>query len=510
MKKMFLQMRKVLSITLLVAVIFGIMPSKAVLAAADGNVVVTLTMDALADERPVTLYGYAGDRLVEFGDSKYTVKIQGDFKSDKISGLPCDWIKNLPEGLKQEWGNSNDHEILIEITGVPLERSYQNMEIVIPKDAFLSEMSEDLKLDGSKTPKMEIGPEVEVLGEDIVLYRDKPIEKEVFFEVKLSQIGFDGEKVREGIDFRNWFEMGDIKGITVKVKEVKKEGPVIFSVLFQIEGIPSVEGTANSFVIVPKIPMEMVKGPFLNEEELYSIDPAKNTKIILLSESGRPEDAGEKDVPQENKQDDQIVIQSPAEGNAAQQGAPQESQKETNGWYMENGERYWFDHGVMARDKEVYDPQTDAWYWFDEDGTMARDKDVFVPTNAERTEGKWVRYDADGGMVKGEEFRYGGWYWFDPVTGEMIKDFVFIPEEGTEGKWVYYDQINGQMHHGESCIDGNWYYFDEWTGKMTHGECYRNNAWYYYDQITGIMAHGWTELPDGTSAFYDDVSGMRR
>ncbi len=310
MKKMFLPMRKGLVITLLAAVIFGIMPSKAVFAEADGNVVVTLTMEALADDRPVTLYGYAGDRLVEFGDSKYTVRIQGNFKSDKISGLPCDWIKNLPEGLKQEWGNRNDHEILIEITGVPLERSNQNMEIVIPKDVFLSEMSEDLKLDGSKTPKMEIGPEVEVLGEDIVLYRDKPIEKEVLFEVKLSQIGFDGEKVTEGIDFRNWFEMGDLKGITVKVKELKKEGPVIFSLIFQIEGIPSVDGTANSIVIEPKIPMEMVRGPFLEEEELSSIDPAKNTKIILLSESGRPEDAGKEDASEKNEQKDQTDMQS--------------------------------------------------------------------------------------------------------------------------------------------------------------------------------------------------------
>ena len=43
--------------------------------------------------------------------------------------------------------------------------------------------------------------------------------------------------------------------------------------------------------------------------------------------------------------------------------------------------------GVMARDKEVYDPDSDEWHWFDADGTMARDKDVFIPTNAERTEG---------------------------------------------------------------------------------------------------------------------------
>lgn len=188
---------------------------------------------------------------------------------------------------------------------------------------------------------------------------------------------------------------------------------------------------------------------------------------------------------------------------------PDEPEK-VNGWYMENGERYWYDHGIMARDKEVYDPGTDAWYWFDEDGTMATDKDVFIPTNEARTEGKWVRYDSNGGMVKGEDLRYGGWYWFDPVTGEMIKGFVFIPEEGSAGKWVYYDEIDGQMHHGESCINGGWYYFDEWTGKMTHGEYYRNDAWYYYDQITGIMAHGWVMLPDGTRAYYDEVTGVRK
>ena len=184
--------------------------------------------------------------------------------------------------------------------------------------------------------------------------------------------------------------------------------------------------------------------------------------------------------------------------------------EEMEGWHVENGKKYWYDDGTMARDKEVYDPKTDAWYWFDGDGGMATNKDVFVPTNDQRTEGKWVRYDVNGHMKKGEDYRYGGWYWFDPITGEMIKDFVFIPEAGTEGKWVYYDEVDGKMHHGESCIDGNWYYFDEWTGKMVHGEYYRNGNWYYYDQITGIMAHGWVTLPNGTRAYYDEITGIRR
>ena len=56
--------------------------------------------------------------------------------------------------------------------------------------------------------------------------------------------------------------------------------------------------------------------------------------------------------------------------------------------------------------KEVYDPQTDAWYWFEADGTMARDKDVFIVLNADGT-GKWTRYDSDGRMVKGESSKTG-------------------------------------------------------------------------------------------------------
>lgn len=182
-----------------------------------------------------------------------------------------------------------------------------------------------------------------------------------------------------------------------------------------------------------------------------------------------------------------------------------------NGWHYDNGKKYWYDNGVMARDKEVYDPDSDAWYWFDADGTMAADKDVFIPTNSERTQGKWVRYDEDGGMIKNEDYRYNGWYWFDPTTGEMIKGFVNIPVSGDrDGKWVYYDDVTGQMHHGESCINGNWYYFDDATGKMVHGEYKRNGNWYYYDHITGIMSHGWTTLPNGTRRYYDEVTGILR
>lgn len=173
------------------------------------------------------------------------------------------------------------------------------------------------------------------------------------------------------------------------------------------------------------------------------------------------------------------------------------------------GKKYWFDYGVMAQDKQVYDFDTDAWYWFDADGTMAVNKDVYIPlSNEDRSQGKWVRYDENGGMVKGEDFRYGGWYYFDVITGEMIKGFTNIPDETEYGKWVYYDEINGKMHHGNSVIDSKRYHFDEYTGKMTHGEyCDRLGKWYYYDEITGIM-HTGEVFRNGNRYYYDETSGQ--
>ena len=192
------------------------------------------------------------------------------------------------------------------------------------------------------------------------------------------------------------------------------------------------------------------------------------------------------------------------------------------------GKKYWFDYGVAARDKEVYDPESDAWYWFDADATMATNKDAYV-WNADHTDGKWVRYDENGGMVKGEDNRYGGWYLFDQITGEMLKGFINIPDGTDEGKMVYYDLVNGQMHHGESFIDGSWYRFDEvtggiirgeycngdgyWylyddeTGIMQYGEIYYNGNWYYYDEITGVMQHGDVFYNDEWH-HYDDVTGI--
>ncbi len=141
----------------------------------------------------------------------------------------------------------------------------------------------------------------------------------------------------------------------------------------------------------------------------------------------------------------------------------------------DSGKKYFLDSGVIARDKEVFDTESNAWYWFDADGTMATDKDAFIPTNQERTEGKWVRYNESGGMIKGEDYRYGGWYYFESVTGTMMKGPVILED----GRKVFYDTATGQMVKGEYTVNGQTYIFDEIDGHLISGN--ESLFWIYAD-----------------------------
>jgi glucan-binding YG repeat protein len=126
-----------------------------------------------------------------------------------------------------------------------------------------------------------------------------------------------------------------------------------------------------------------------------------------------------------------------------------------NGWWRDGGQEYWYENGVRQgydpnnadyRGKEIYDPESDAWYWLDnvQQGAKAVNKDVYQESEAgqwaDRGDGtgKWVRYDANGHMVKGWQTTDQGTYYFDPVYGTMAK--------------------------GNAEIDGITYYFDVNTG----------------------------------------------
>ncbi|WP_235143658.1 glycoside hydrolase family 25 protein [Bifidobacterium moukalabense] len=201
-------------------------------------------------------------------------------------------------------------------------------------------------------------------------------------------------------------------------------------------------------------------------------------------------------------------------------------------WVTRNGQKYWQDaDGTYAKGKEIFDPDSNAWYWIDSNGVMAHDKDVFLRSNG----GKWVRYDSNGHMVKGEDYRYGGWYYFDTTTGAMAKGIQYVPSSG--GKKVYYDWTTGKMAYGEVYVNydkehAGWYLFDKVTGAMTYGDVYlrsnggkwvrydrstgkmvkglhkQNGAWYYFDEVTGAMAHGRTWVPQWKAWHtFDTITG---
>ena len=182
----------------------------------------------------------------------------------------------------------------------------------------------------------------------------------------------------------------------------------------------------------------------------------------------------------------------------------------------DTNERYWFENGLFVREHAFFDAATNEWYWADADGTIAHGKDVFIPKDESDRDagGKWVRIDDDYTMVKGEDCRYGGWYYFDDITGEMLKGFVFVPSNG--GKWVFYDYITGQMAHGERYIDDahgdepGWMHFDGVTGAVTYGwmdvATDDGTKTVYYDEVTGRMVYGWRDI-DGMTCLFDRVTG---
>ena len=189
-------------------------------------------------------------------------------------------------------------------------------------------------------------------------------------------------------------------------------------------------------------------------------------------------------------------------------------------WKVENGKRFWYENGVRQgvygskgnvfyddseRGREIYDSESDGWYWLDAvyDGAKAVNKEVFMPyiysdeekmmnddewvntvaALSNKTEsdvffkggelvdlsaqikraiechggenaGKWVRYDADGKMIK-------GWY---KVQGD---DEILYPEQ--KGNVYYYDRQTGLMAKGTVTIDKVTYVFDEISGRLLSG-----------------------------------------
>ena len=233
------------------------------------------------------------------------------------------------------------------------------------------------------------------------------------------------------------------------------------------------------------------------------------------------------------------------------------------GWKTVNGKDYWYENGVKqgttGRGKEIYDPDSDAWYWLDADqgGAKAVSKDVYQESNG----GKWVRYDANGHMIKGWDTNDDGTYYFDLVTGAMSKGDATIDGlpcsfdtvtgiglncawKRINGKDYWYEggkrqgyDPNNAAYRGKEIYDpasNGWYWLDnvqqgakavskdvyqessggKWVrydanGQMIKGWNTNADGTYYFDSITGAMAKGTTTI-DGMTYYFDPATGVKR
>lgn len=169
---------------------------------------------------------------------------------------------------------------------------------------------------------------------------------------------------------------------------------------------------------------------------------------------------------------------------------------EKNGWVEENGKKYWYEKGVKqgteGRGKEIYDPDSDAWYWLDavQGGAMTVSKDVYQESAAGQWAdkpdgtGKWVRYDENGHMVKGWQTIDKGTYYFDLITGAMAKGAGDI-----DGVPCAFDEYTGIALDGQwLTIKGADFWYEKGVRQGLDGrgkEIYdpASDAWYWLDAV---------------------------
>ena len=208
---------------------------------------------------------------------------------------------------------------------------------------------------------------------------------------------------------------------------------------------------------------------------------------------------------------------------------------EKNGWVEENGKKYWYENGVKqgteGRGKEIYDPDSDAWYWLDavQGGAMTVNKDVYQESAAGQWAdkpdgtGKWVRYDENGHMVKGWQTTDKGTYYFDLITGAMAKGAGDI-----DGVPCAFDEYTGIALDGQwLTINGADFWYEKGVRQGLEGrgkEIYdpASDAWYWLDSVDQgkkatskdvyqeSKAGQWADRADGTGKWvrYDAQGHM--
>ena len=273
------------------------------------------------------------------------------------------------------------------------------------------------------------------------------------------------------------------------------------------------------------------------ESETASDPQTQESESVPETEAPESESVPETEVPESESV---LQTEAPESESVPETEVPEsESVPETedpepikDGFVHEDGHTYYYQNGVMLKNKELYDKNN--WYYFDHTGKMA--------TGWTKHHNKQYYYDKDGRMVHGIYEIEGKKYGFDEWSGVLLTGehlftdkndgywYYFYEKDDSKHKkgemavgWVkhhskqyYYDE-NGVMVHHIVKIDGKYYGFNEWTGVLLTGEHYftdgSSDQWYYfYDvsqdgKVKGEMATGWT-AHHNNKYYYNDKGQM--
>lgn len=126
-----------------------------------------------------------------------------------------------------------------------------------------------------------------------------------------------------------------------------------------------------------------------------------------------------------------------------------------NGWYIENGERYYFQDGAMYVDVQEIDGE---YYYFHEDGTLAVNSDVNYDGWVFKTDRDGiitrVIFDKIGGEWSEEKYRFGG------SGSSSILELAVPIEECTS--MTFYLEANGERG---AKVNGKWKIYVRNNGK---------------------------------------------
>lgn len=165
-----------------------------------------------------------------------------------------------------------------------------------------------------------------------------------------------------------------------------------------------------------------------------------------------------------------------------------------NSGYMVTG---WDYHQFLMNNQKK-----EGWFYYDPVSGEQQ-------TGWKEINGKWY-YLSFGGAYTGIRTINGKDYYFDRVNCDMKTGWILEEDSNGNSRWYYSDPVSGEMAKDWKKIDGKWYYF---RGYASKGIDYIDGKWYYFDPVNCDMQTGWVLISDANvnsgRYYYDLESGER-